>query len=353
MDGVDAAILTTDGRAALEPGASLTLPYDEDIRAGLRAMLGRTEAPAGLVARLTDAHAAAVEAVLKEAGLAPEAIDVIGFHGHTILHAPWRRVTVQIGDGARLARTLGIDVVEAFRQRDVAEGGQGAPLVPLFHAALAAGLERPLAILNVGGVANVTWIGDGFDPAAETPAESRILAFDTGPGNGMIDDWVRVRTGRNLDEGGRLAAAGHVDDAALEALLKAGFFDLPPPKSLDRVAFDPSPVAGLSVEDGAATLTAFTAASVARAAEHLPAPPRRWIICGGGRRNATLMAALRSRLRAPVDPAEAVGWDGDAIEAQAFAWLAVRCLDGLPFTLSTTTGVDGPTSGGVLRRGRN
>jgi anhydro-N-acetylmuramic acid kinase len=348
MDGVDSALLRTDGRGHIEPGASITIPYDEALRAELRACLGQVSAAPELVARLTDVHADAVRTLMDRLGLQPAEIDVIGFHGHTILHAPWRHVTIQIGDGDRLARLLGIDVVDQFRLRDVTEGGQGAPLVPLFHAALAGNMPHPVAVVNIGGVGNVSWIGAAFDATSGAPEGSQILAFDTGPGNGMIDDWVRARTGHPWDEGGKLALQGQTDAAALDALLSVPFFDKKPPKSLDRTAFDPSPVAALSTEDGAATLTAFTAASLARAAEHFPAPAKRWVICGGGRMNRAIMAELGARLSAPVVAAEAVGWDGDAMEAHAFAWMAVRALDRLPFTLPSTTGVSRPVSGGAI-----
>jgi anhydro-N-acetylmuramic acid kinase len=336
LDGIDAALVRTDGRQRVEPGPFLTLPYDDGLRAGLRACLGERGPIADIERRLTEAHAEVVQALLERAG--PDwRPGLIGFHGHTIHHAPERRHTRQIGDGARLARLTGIPVVNDFRSADVAAGGQGAPLVPLCHQALAAGLERPLAVLNLGGVGNVTWLGK---------AETAVLAFDTGPGNALIDDWMLAHTGRRCDEGGALAASGTIDEPALAALLGHPWFALPPPKSLDRDAFDPAPVAGLAAADGAATLTAFTAASVGRAVAHLPAPPRRWLVTGGGRLNRTLMAGLAARLGVPVQPVESVGWDGDALEAQAFAFLAVRSRLGLPLTLPGTTGVPEPLTGG-------
>ncbi|HSR71438.1 MAG TPA: anhydro-N-acetylmuramic acid kinase, partial [Kiloniellales bacterium] len=284
-------------------------------------------------------HAEAVRALLDRAGLTPEAVTVVGFHGHTILHDPAARRTRQIGDAGALAAALGIDVVHDFRSRDVAAGGQGAPFAPLYHAARAVGLERPLAVLNIGGVANVTWIG---------PDPDSILAFDTGPGNALLDDWAERNTGRPIDRDGALARAGRVDRGVLERLLDHPYFGWPPPKSLDRDAFDPAPVAALAPADGAATLTAFTAAAVAAALRHLPAPPRRWLVTGGGRHNPALMVGLEAWLQAPVEPVEAVGWEGDALEAQAFGYLALRALDGLPLSLPGTTGVPEPTGGGVL-----
>ena len=260
------------------------------------------------------------------------AVDVIGFHGHTILHRPEERRTWQIGDGALLARLTGIDVVCDFRTADIAAGGQGAPLVPLFHAGLAAALEKPLAILNIGGVANVTWLG----------GDGAVLAFDTGPGNALIDDWALRHTGQPIDRDGALARHGHIDAARLAEFLAHPFFDRKPPKSLDRDDFARFADPDLSAADGAATLTAMTASAVARGAEHFPAAVRRWLVAGGGRHNPILMAALRQRLGVPVEPVEAVGWDGDALEAQAFAYLAVRSLDGAPLSLPSTTGVERP-----------
>ncbi|BAI73017.1 anhydro-N-acetylmuramic acid kinase [Azospirillum sp. B510] len=357
MDGIDAALLRTDGRDRVEALGFLTIPYDDAFRARLRGCLGRTdggEPVAGVERELTEAHADAVRRLLERAGVPPAAVALIGFHGHTIHHDPDRRLTRQIGDGARLAASTGIAVVNDLRSADVAAGGQGAPLVPLFHRALAHGLPRPLAILNIGGVANVTWIGP--EPAGGGEAgggqagggEAEVVACDTGPGNALIDDWVLRHGLGRFDAGGALAAAGLVDDAALATLMAHPYFDRPAPKSLDRDAFDPAPVAGLSPQDGAATLTAFTAGSVARVLPHLPAAPVRWLVCGGGRHNATLMAMLADRLGVPVEPADRVGWDGDALEAQAFGYLAVRSRLGLPLSLPGTTGVPAPMPGGVF-----
>lgn len=340
LDGIDAALIRSDGLRRVEAGPVLTLSYDATTREGLRGVLG-ARGPVEAVERdLTLRHGELVKALLAKAGMSPDEIAVIGFHGHTILHEPEAGRTRQIGDGALLAAETGIDVVCDFRSRDMAEGGQGAPFAPLYHAALAAGLEQPLAVLNLGGVGNVTWLG-----------EAGILAFDTGPGNALIDDWAERHSGHPLDKDGALARAGRIDQAALERLLDHPYFDLKPPKSLDRDAFDPAPVEGLSVADGAATLTAFTAASVAVSLKHLPAPPKRWLVTGGGRRNPVLMAALAARLAVPVEPVEAVGWDGDVLEAQAFAYLALRSLDGLALSLPGTTGVREAVSGGVRHPG--
>jgi anhydro-N-acetylmuramic acid kinase len=250
-------------------------------------------------------------------------------------------LTVQIGDGPALAAATGIDVVYDMRAADCAAGGQGAPLAPVYHQALASKVsERPIAFVNIGGVANITWIG----------ADGTLIAFDTGPGNAMIDDWVMKRTGAPRDEDGALAAGGTVHEDYVSAYLRHNHFAAPVPKSLDRNAFDVSLVDPLSTEDGAATLTAFTAASIARAREHVPEEPRMWIVAGGGRRNRTLMAMLAGYVQSAVVPVEALGFDGDAVEAEAWAYLAVRSLDYQPITFSGTTGVRYPETGGVLSR---
>jgi len=339
-DGVDAALLTTDGLAHVETGPALSHPYPEDFRRRLRSVLGGKGPVEAVAEELTRRHAAAVADLLRQASLAPGDVGLLGFHGQTVLHEPEKGRTWQIGDGGLLARLTGIDTVSDFRSADVANGGQGAPFVPLYHQALVAALpERPLAVLNLGGVGNVTWIGR---------APEDLVAFDTGPGNALVDDWALRHTGRPVDEDGGLARSGRVDGPALAALMRHPYFDRPAPKSLDRDAFDAAPVAGLSPADGAATLVAFTAAAVARSRDILPAAPRRWLVTGGGRRNPAVMAALAEALGQPVAPVESVGWDGDVLEAQAFAYLAVRSLAGLPLSLPTTTGVARPTCGGRL-----
>jgi anhydro-N-acetylmuramic acid kinase len=298
-----------------------------------------------VIEELTDRHADAVARLLDDAGVAASAIDVVGFHGQTVWHRPQQRRTLQIGDGARLAETTGIAVVDDFRTADVAAGGEGAPLVPLYHAALAGALEKPIAVLNIGGVANLTWIG-------ETGTEPSLLAFDTGPGNALLDDWVLARTGRACDEGGRLTATGQVDTGRVMGWLRHNFFRRIPPKSLDRDAFRYvlDAVAALSPADGAATLAAFSARAIVFALPLLPKAPRRWLVCGGGRHNCALMEMIRTGVCAPVEPVEAVGWRGDFLEAEAFAFLAVRSLRGLPLTLPTTTGAPRPLTGGRLHK---
>ena len=357
LDGIDAGLLETDGRAVVRAGPSMTAPYETGLRERLRAILGQRGPAAEVERDITVAHAEIVGELLKSKGIEPNAVDLIGFHGHTILHRPREGLTVQIGDAGMLAKRTGIAVVSDFRGRDVAEGGQGAPLVPLFHAAITASLRRThpsIAVLNIGGVANLTWIGEGFDIAADAPEPGTILAFDTGPGNALLDDWTRRHTGRPYDDGGRLAAGGTLDRAALSAMLADEYFDRPPPKSLDRNDFDLGPVAALSPGDGAASLIAFTAGAVARARMHFPGGMRnpgqtKWLVTGGGRHNPSLMEALREALDEPsLAPIEEIGWDGDALEAHAFAYLAVRSRAGLALSLPGTTGVKGPTTGGVF-----
>ncbi|HQT65182.1 MAG: anhydro-N-acetylmuramic acid kinase [Acidocella sp. 20-57-95] len=349
LDGVDAAWIETDGETIRGTSHAATLHYEPKLRADLRKLLdmaARLAADEALPddAFLDDAFLRDVERRLTEdhaiaVSLLGRGADVIGFHGQTILHAPARRQTWQIGDAAMLARLTRTKVVYDFRKADVAAGGQGAPLVPLFHAALAAALPKPLLIVNIGGVANITWLG----------AQGEILACDTGPGNGPLDDWVQRHTGQAYDENGALAAVGHVQTARLEMLLADPYFARPAPKSLDRLSFSAlveQAVAGLNAPDGAATLAAFTAMAIASAP--LPAPPLRVLVCGGGRKNATIMRHLQAQFSVPVASVEAVGWDGDALEAQCFGFLAVRSLRGLPLSVPSTTGVPQPMPGGKL-----
>jgi len=365
LDGIDVALIATDGENSLDRGPSLTVPYKDEMRARLRAAISaagkltqRFERPGCLAEverELTEAHALAIATFLKERGINKATIDVIGFHGQTVLHkAPSAHVqttlegvpydeaelglTVQLGDGPSLAKMTGIDVVYDMRAADVAEGGQGAPLVPVYHRALAARVPmKPLAIVNIGGVANVTWIG----------RDGKLVAFDTGPGNALLDDWMEKLTGARYDMGGQTAARGRVEDDVLREWMLHGYFQQSPPKSLDRNAFTVPHMENLSAEDGAATLTAFTAHTIARSREHMPGEPALWIITGGGRKNATLMGMIASKVENAVVPAEAVGLSGDALEAEAWAYLAVRSLHGLPLTFPGTTGVSKPMTGGV------
>lgn len=354
LDGVDVALIETDGVKIAAFGPVGYRPYSDAERALLRQALaegaGLTDRAArpGVLAEaeqfVTRVHGEAVEAFLAAENIAKADVAVVGFHGQTVLHRPQDRLTVQIGDGAALARRLGMTVAYDFRAADVAAGGQGAPLVPVFHQALARDITRPhpIAVLNIGGVANVTFV-DGGDP----------VACDTGPGNALIDDFMRARTGAPLDRDGDEAARGTVDEDFVARVLAHEFFDRPCPKSLDRNAFAFANIGlpDFTVADGAATLSALTAASVARIVKRLPKPPRSWIVAGGGARNPTMMKMLAQRLApATVETADAVGWSSQSIEAQAFAYLAVRTQAGLSITFPGTTGVKQPMTGGVVVR---
>ena len=354
QDGVDVALIETDGEIIARFGPTAYRTYSKKERAKLRSataaaanMTDRTSRPAALAAAeaiVDDAHAEAVETVLAANGIKPADVTVVGFHGQTVLHRPQRRLTVQLGNGAALAARLGIPVVYDFRAADIEAGGEGAPMAPVFHRALVAALgrETPVAVLNIGGVANVTYI-DGGD----------LIACDTGPGNALLDDFLRVRTGQLLDTDGRIAAAGRPDENAIAQFLAHSYFSKPPPKSLDRNEFRRAAGAVLNnssgIEAGAATLTALTAAAVARVVPLLPRPPKTWIVSGGGARNPTLMRMLGERLApARVESAHEAGWSVDSLEAQAVAYLAVRSLRRLPITFPGTTGVSEPLSGGVF-----
>jgi anhydro-N-acetylmuramic acid kinase len=352
LDGVDVALLETDGERVERLGPTGYRPYSDEERAFLAAAL---EDAAGMEGRqdrrgplaqaeelITRAHAEAVEAFLSDNGLTAAEIDVIGFHGQTVLHRPEQGLTVQLGDGAALARRIGAPVVYDLRAADVAAGGQGAPLVPVFHRALvkAAGIETPVAVLNIGGVANVTLVG----------RDESLTAFDTGPGNALLDDWMRERTGVPFDDGGRMAAKGRPDEPLLAWLLTHPYFVRRPPKSLDRNWFSHRIVGHLSTEDGAATLAAFTARAIARAVDFSAEPPKRWIVAGGGAQNGEILRLLRDQLGVKITPADEIGWSAAFLEAQAFAYLAARSLKGLPLTFPSTTGVAKPATGGVLAR---
>jgi len=345
MDGIDVAAIETDGEADVRRIGGRTFPYPVAVRSRLLEVIATpvvamTDALSSLEADVTDAHADALLTFLDETGISPSSVDVAGFHGQTVLHRPEIRFTRQLLDGHRAAARTGINVVAQFRLADISAGGQGAPLVPLYHQALVAcsGLEGAIAVLNLGGVGNVTYV-DG----------DHVLAFDTGPASALIDDWVRAHGRGDYDHDGMIARAGKIDDRRLEELMAAPFFGLPPPKSLDRNAFRQAAriVEGLSVEDGAATLTAFTIVATAAARGHMPAQPARWLVAGGGRLNSALLEGLRRMLGVPVDPVEVVRWDGDTLEAECFAYLAVRSLAGATLSLPSTTGVLRPMTGGV------
>jgi anhydro-N-acetylmuramic acid kinase len=346
-DGVDAAYIETDGHGYVEAGGSLTLPYPPEFRRALLGVMGKPDDPAlpGIEMQLTDFHARTVDILLRQINKTTADIDIVAFHGQTIFHDPAQRKTLQIGDGTRLAAATKIDVINDYRTADVAAGGQGAPLVPLYHAAIAHTWPKPCAIVNIGGVANVTYLG----------TKSEIIACDTGPGCALIDDAMQLLFGLTHDELGAIARTGTANEKLLGAWLADEYFDMPAPKSLDRNHFKHTiDVADLPSDEAIATLTEFTARSIAVVRAHLPEAPLLWLVTGGGRKNYTLMRRLADAVAASVRDISEMGWDGDALEAQAFGYLAVRSRLGLPLSLPTTTGVPTPMTGGrfyaALRR---
>ncbi|OCW58705.1 anhydro-N-acetylmuramic acid kinase [Hoeflea olei] len=360
MDGIDLAMVETDGDCVVRRGASSFTAYEPAFRARLEQALdaareigAREERPgdlAALEAELTDRHAAAVEAFLAREKLSPDAIGVVGFHGQTVLHRPHEGLTVQLGDGQRLADRLGIDVVHDLRANDMRLGGQGAPLVPAYHRALAAGLEgdwagkTPVIFVNIGGISNITYIGE----------DDTLIAFDSGPGNTLIDRWVKRHAGVPYDSDGTIASEGRVLAGLVNRYLDHPFFTAPERISLDRNDFPLPDDSEASLEDGARTLAFVTAAAIAKSQAHLPVKPKLWILCGGGRHNRRIVEDLTvaTRHTGQLILAEDAGFNGDSMEAEAWAWLAVRSLKGLPLTYPGTTGVREPATGGVLARAR-
>ena len=349
LDGVDAALIDTDGEAQVRTLGFATESYTTDERAMIGKAVRRAlemDAPDNDPAiraaeiMLTDRHAALVRALLDQTGTARDAVAAIGFHGQTIAHRPHQGWTWQIGDARRLAGATGIAVVDQFRIDDVATGGQGAPLLPVYHRALCEPLAKPVAVLNLGGVGNLTWIGK----------EDELIAFDTGPANGLINQWVEEATGLPFDADGALAAAGQVHASVLDAMLDNPWFDQTPPKSIDRHDFTDQPAIGLSLADGAATLTRFTAETVALAIRLCGTRPARLLVAGGGRRNPTMMSMIADATGLRPEPVDALGWNGDATEAEGFGYMAVRTLKGLPISFPGTTGVSTPIPGGRATR---
>ncbi len=348
MDGIDVALVRTDGVDIVERGPNAEFAYDQEFRTLLsraisdaKTMTDRNARPGSLVeseSQLTQRHVEVVDSFLQQNGLTDSDIDIIGFHGQTVLHRPEIGLTVQLGDGSELAAATGINVMADMRAADMVAGGQGAPLAPAYHRAMASKIDlRPVVFVNIGGVGNVTFIG----------ADDTLIAFDTGPGNVLVDEWVKAHAGLPFDDGGKIAAGGTPDQARIAAMLNNDYFAEGPPKSLDRYDFSADSVAGMNLADGAATLTAFTAASLSKAQAHFPQTPQAWVICGGGARNATLMGMLAAELPGKVMTANDIGLDSATIEAEAFAYLAVRSLKGLPLTFPGTTGIGQPVTGGV------
>ncbi|MFT4015006.1 MAG: anhydro-N-acetylmuramic acid kinase [Paracoccus sp. (in: a-proteobacteria)] len=352
LDGVDAAMIETDGRRIGGFGRSAYRAYSGNEAGLFHAALGQWPGGPGVA----EVAALSVTAHADLAAGFPEA-ELVGYHGQTLAHDPGGRGTHQAGDGSALAARLGRPVVWDFRGEDVRRGGEGAPLAPFFHWACADWAMRqgllppaPVAFLNLGGVGNLTWV----DPAAAAPeAPGACIAFDTGPANAPLNDLMRTRRGLARDEGGALAAQGVPDEGVIAHFLTHPHFARPLPKSLDRDAFAGwLDVGALRDADAAATLTHAAAASVALGLALLPRPPQRVLVCGGGRRNGAMMAALVARLGAEVQPVEAAGLDGDMLEAQAFGWLAVRVLKGLPTSGPGTTGAPAPVCGGRISPAR-
>lgn len=345
LDGIDVALIKTDGVSIVERGPCETYPYHDGMQDLLRRAIqdavsvdrrdDRTGVMAEAEAAMTFHHIEAVNSFSAKYDLNHSNIDVIGFHGQTMIHRPEKHLTVQLGLGDELSKALGIPVVFDMRAADVAAGGQGAPLVPVYHRALAK--NPPVAFVNIGGVANVTYVG----------VENELLAFDTGPGNALINDWVQHHTGQFYDKDGTMASQGRVSPHLLSAALNHPYFSGRPPKSLDRNSFSSLNFGELNAEDGAATLVAFTVQTIANAAKWFPKPVHRWIICGGGRHNKAIMAGLNLLLD-KVESAEQAGFNGDGMEAEAWAYLAVRSMLGLPLTYPETTGIKYPQTGGVL-----
>jgi len=354
MDGIDVALLRTDGEGLVERGPTMSVAYETAFRDRLKLALDevkaikiRTERPGALAdveLELTLRHAEAVRAFLAKNSMQADQIDVIGFHGQTVLHRPDEALTVQIGLGHELALATGISVVYDMRANDMAHGGQGAPLVPAYHAALAKslrGIATPVVFVNIGGISNLTYIG----------SNSEIIAYDSGPGNTLIDQWVEAHAGIPFDQGGMIASEGNVIQSLAERYLAQPFFASTNRRSLDRNDFRPPSGGDASLEDGARTLAYVTAVAIFKSLRHLPETPKTFLICGGGRHNRMIMQDLgefAARSNARVVSADDVGLNGDSMEAEAWAYLAVRSMRGLPLTYPGTTGVQKPVTGGVL-----
>ena len=353
MDGIDAALVKTDGETIVERGKMGFYPYSPKTQTLLKQALEdakeiqhRDDRPGCLTEAenlITQLHVDAVKSFLEENKLKASQIDVLGFHGQTVLHRPNEALTVQLGDGDALAKATGIDVVYDMRAKDMQHGGQGAPLVPIYHKALAASIpdgfnkQTPVVFVNIGGISNITYIG------------KELIAFDTGPGNALIDQWVQSGAGIPYDQGGMIANEGGVNLKLVDQYLGNAFFEKPLPKSLDRNDFLPPQLNQVSLEDGARTLAHVSAAAILKSMDHLPQTPKLWIICGGGRHNPHIMNDLNSlahAAQAKVISAEEAGFDGDAMEAEGWGYLAVRSLNNLPLTYPKTTGCKKPVSGG-------
>lgn len=355
MDGIDVALVKSDGASVLERGPFLTIEYRPAFRRTLAdaletatSIMSRDERPDNLAEveqELTDLHAQAVRKFADCHAIALDSIDLVGFHGQTVLHRPKKGLTLQLGDGTRLADSLGIPVVYDMRAADMEAGGEGAPLAPAYHGALAGriGERGAVAFVNIGGISNITCVLQ----------RGQLYAFDTGPGNALIDQWVETKAGIPFDQGGAIASEGGVIRSMVDGYLEADFFSDNTRRSLDRNDFRPPDAASATLEDGARSLARLTAEAIVKSSEALPQFPQTWVVCGGGRNNRIIMDDLAEIVLAKggrVIAAEEVGLNGDAMEAEAWAYLAIRSLNGLPLSWPETTGCRRPTTGGVLVR---
>ena len=346
ISGVDVALIQTDGVDIFERKAEFSRPYSPTMRDAIAAVLGEKGQQDLTYLRqveeqVTQHHISAVKELLDMQDMSPRQIDVIGFSGHTVLNRPAQKLSIQIGDAQMMLDAFGIPVVNRFYQTDLASGGQGSPIFPVYYEALARPLEKPLVIFSIGGISSLTYVG----------ANGELIAFDVGPGNVLIDKWMQQRLGAEMDFDGLWAAKGQVDERLLSKLMQHPAIIQNPPKALEREDFLPllTDVEGSSLADGAATLTALTCEALVQACEkYLPEKPIQYIVTGGGAYNPTMVKYLRQHLTAPVKTANEIGWNTMCLDAESFAFLAVRSLFGLPFTYPTTTGVEFPLSGGKI-----
>lgn len=338
MDGIDAALIETDGYHYANPLGFVSVEHDPKLREKLKSQLNKIEYEVEIEKDFTMAQIAVIGTLLKQVKMTADDIDVIGFHGQTIHHDPENHVTIQMGDGQLLADEIGVDVVYDFRSNDMKNGGQGAPLLPIYHRVLCQshGVELPVAIINIGGVGNITWVSN-----------DDMIAFDTGPGNAMIDDWVGLNTGNKYDANGSLAKIGTIHKDYIDGFLSNDYFQKPYPKSLDRNDFKDCSVHGLSVEDGVATLTSMTVQSIAKGVAQCPKPPNAIYVTGGGRHNNFIMDQIGLLTAIKTQSTDDLGWSGDSMEAEGFGYMAVRSILGEPISYSKTTGCKSPTIGGV------
>ena len=344
MDGNDAALLETDGYHSIKVIDYIERPHEENLKALLKACDGKQDRTTSEMRAaeqvFSDSQIPLINELLERNALSASDIDVIGFHGQTTFHQPAEKTSVQLGDGQILATKTGIKTIYNFRQADMDAGGQGAPLIPIYHQALlkSKSMNLPIAIVNIGGVSNLTWI-DGT---------ASLIGFDTGPGNALIDDWVSAHTDQAFDDGGKIAAEGRVNDAIVEQFLTHPYLKKNYPKSLDRNAFADLSVNDLNLEDGAATLMEITARSISIGIHACPKKPSAIYIAGGGRYNTALLNRLHSITNLPVHDINKTGLNGDSIEAEGFAYMAVRTLLNEPISFPQTTGCRAPTVGGTI-----